>query len=221
MSGRYVTVVLPREELLILCEVKINGTKRGTINVLIHKVNCLFSAVNTYINRLTAAEELRFYWNISWGWCHYQRRSLFLPGDSVHLLDSLADDYTQFAHVHLLGFISPEIDFFFHRFTLCAGQREQDVGRCSVLLQGQTQGPGFHPRPRDPGLGWAGGQGGPDWLGVVGPSLHLHPGVLVLGRGSSLRFQSLGRWNNRVWQECCHGEKWGPSLVQHVRLWQV
>lgn len=45
---------------------------------------------------------------------------------------------------------------FFTRITICADQIEQDMGRCPVPLQGQTQGPGFHPRHRFPAL--AGGQ---------------------------------------------------------------
>ena len=63
---------------------------------------------------------------------------------------------------------------FFTKITICADQREQDVGGCPVPLQGQTEGPGFHPRPDS--QAWAELE-----ASVAGPSPHLHPGGLVLG----------------------------------------
>lgn len=64
VSGRYVTLYSPIKKHVVLCEVKIYEAT-GTINVLLRKVNCLFSAVLTYSNRLRAAEELILYCNIS------------------------------------------------------------------------------------------------------------------------------------------------------------
>ena len=41
VSGRYVTVFLPGIRFLILCEVKIFGTKKGTITVLVLRMSCI------------------------------------------------------------------------------------------------------------------------------------------------------------------------------------
>lgn len=57
-SGRYITVFLAKKHHLILCEVEIYGTIKGTRKVLFHKVSCLFSAGHTYSNRLIARDEL-------------------------------------------------------------------------------------------------------------------------------------------------------------------
>ncbi len=48
LLGRYVTLFMPENGHLILCEVRICGTRQGTINALIHRVTCLFSAVRAH-----------------------------------------------------------------------------------------------------------------------------------------------------------------------------
>ena len=47
ISGRYITVFREVKSHVVLCEVRINGQKKGTRNGPIHKVSCLFSAVHT------------------------------------------------------------------------------------------------------------------------------------------------------------------------------
>lgn len=46
MLGQYVTIYSENKPFMILCEVWIYGTNKGTLNVLIHKACCSFLAVN-------------------------------------------------------------------------------------------------------------------------------------------------------------------------------
>uniref|UniRef100_A0A4W6ED36 C-type lectin domain-containing protein n=1 Tax=Lates calcarifer TaxID=8187 RepID=A0A4W6ED36_LATCA len=84
--GRFITVSLSGNSPLVLCEVRLCGSKEGTINVLIHKMRSLFSTVHTYNSPFVLVEQ-----KMTWADALYYCRERYT--DLASILDEEDQDW--------------------------------------------------------------------------------------------------------------------------------